>query len=441
LKSKHGLEFSPGELLDALGQPVGQAPVHDTPHVWPSGPKPGVYVTTSQDAIDNLLRRYEEATDGELVYAEEAGSHWDGSIELGKYGLSSKGLSRVPSGTLIIVGPLALTQESWKESADKLDWACIRAECDEHRVAVLIDTPTPDLMFKDIEMMVRSAAPEDDDGYTALAGVITDDGELKPRVPFVQESSAPVVEIMDAPLDVIPESVLPHLRQALERRPTGILTFGSSVLEEHRAIDLIAAMLPLTNGVGPVCRIKQQNRSTPAKDMMVPDAIKPLPFMPSIESAYAHGYRRMIVGAYFTRVDAMVKCSGEVLFLTGHYTLDATSAFMETGYGSRDGELELLLENLVAAVGVGVIKTRDEVVRIGDLFVPPTTSRPGSGRYGDITDFVAANRVVRWEDQLGQLLDTKQVSIAAAKKAFERLRGVEDFFAERSRSKKIGANT
>lgn len=35
-----------------------------------------MYVTTSQEAIDALLHRYDEATDGELVYAEAAGSGW-----------------------------------------------------------------------------------------------------------------------------------------------------------------------------------------------------------------------------------------------------------------------------------------------------------------------------------------------------------------------------
>lgn len=100
LKSKHGLDLSPQEIVEALSPPGIAANVH-APTVWPSGPGPGVYVTTSQDAINALLNRYEEATDGELVYAEGAGSHWEGSIDLGEYGLSSGGLSRVPSGTLL----------------------------------------------------------------------------------------------------------------------------------------------------------------------------------------------------------------------------------------------------------------------------------------------------------------------------------------------------
>jgi hypothetical protein len=45
---------------------------------------PGVYLTTSQDAIDALLEIYEDATDGAVVYAERAGNRWDSSIDLGE---------------------------------------------------------------------------------------------------------------------------------------------------------------------------------------------------------------------------------------------------------------------------------------------------------------------------------------------------------------------
>jgi hypothetical protein len=113
-----------------------------------------------------------------------------------------------------------------------------------------------------------------------LTGIVDDDGDLKLRHPFAGTPPAPLMIASDAPLDVVPPSVLPDLRLALSRRSTGILTFGCSVLVEHRAIDLIAAMLPLTESVGPAARIKPRNHGTPAKDMMVPDAVKVLPFLP-----------------------------------------------------------------------------------------------------------------------------------------------------------------
>ncbi len=66
---------------------------------------PGVYVTTSAAAIDAAMARYEEATDGGLVYAERAGSHWAGSIDLGERGLWSNGLNRLPGGLSLCSAP------------------------------------------------------------------------------------------------------------------------------------------------------------------------------------------------------------------------------------------------------------------------------------------------------------------------------------------------
>lgn len=434
LKSKHALVLSPQSILEALRPPVTGPAAVPAPAVWPSGPVPGVYLTTSQDAIDALLKRYEEATDGEVVYAEAAGAHWHGSIDLGQYGLSSSGLSRVPSGTLIVVGPLELNQESWGSSAEKLGWACMRVQSSGHRVAVLIDTPAPAQMFKDIELMLEEAAQEDPDIYKALAGVVSEEGALALRQPFAGPTPTAVALACDAPLDVVAQSVLPDLRRALSRRSTGILAFGSSIVQEHRAIDLIAAMLPLTDAVGPAARIKQRNRSTPEKDMMVPDAVKVLPFLPSVESAYAHGYRRMIVESSYTDVDTMVKYGDEVLFMMGSYGFDATNAFLETARFRSFDKLDQVLGKLIAAVGVGVMEVKGQKIRIGDLFVPGQAGQPLTDDFGVLSDFVSAGRTVRWEDELDKLLASKQVSLADIKSAFKRQLGMEDFFATRKQS-------
>jgi hypothetical protein len=68
LKRKFSAEFTPNELLSALAPSIpGSAGA--ALQVWPGGPGPGVYVTTSQQAINALMAVYEEATDGGLVYA------------------------------------------------------------------------------------------------------------------------------------------------------------------------------------------------------------------------------------------------------------------------------------------------------------------------------------------------------------------------------------
>lgn len=438
LRSRHNVELTPPQLIAALSPPGSPGPARSTPpQIWPTGPAPGVYITTSQEAIDALLQRYGEATDGELVYAEAAGSGWQGAIDLGEYGLSSNGLSRVPSGTLLVVGPLELNQQSWKSSAEKLEWACIRADLDGHRVAVLLDTPAPELMFKDVALMVRSAASDGDDWDKALTGIVTADGVLQPRVPFVQEVAAPVAAAVHAPTDVLPSSVLTGLQQALARRQRGLVVLGCSLLEEHWAIDLIAALLPMTASLGPAARIKARTRTTPAKDMMVPDSVKVLPVLPSIESAFAHGYRRMIVQPGYTDTEALLEYGDEVLFLMGAYGMEATNSFLEAARSCGFDLLRQLMEKLVAAVGVGVLQLKGRELRVGDLFAPQGAFPPAAAKFGEVQDFVYTHRSVRWEDELAHLLDSRQVTLAAAKKALKDERAVSAFFAARGKKSPV----
>lgn len=98
----HALSLPADELRQALEPKVISAL-----KVWPNGPIPGVYVTTSQEAIDAAIAKYEVATDGALLYAENAGRSSDAAIDLGEYGLFSRGMDRLPSGTLVVVGPLS----------------------------------------------------------------------------------------------------------------------------------------------------------------------------------------------------------------------------------------------------------------------------------------------------------------------------------------------
>lgn len=282
---KFDLQLSPSEILSAL-DPMSSGRSDTIPEIWPSGPDPGVYLTTSQAAIDALLARYEEATDGALVYAERAGSHWEGSIDLGEGGLWSHGLSRVPSGTLLIVGPIELDQQSWEDAAQHLEMACLKAQISGLRVAVLIESPTPQDICEDAYSLVMEAQEEGDDCDEALMGIVTEQGELVRRTPF-RNSWPPISSVSAAAsTDAIPSEVLPLLRAALKGRRTGMLLFGSFQIQTHFAIDLVAAGLALTDHLGPAARIMSRHRSTPAKDWLVPEAIRALPFLPSIQSAY-----------------------------------------------------------------------------------------------------------------------------------------------------------
>lgn len=76
LAHKHKHEVSSAELLQLLLPPADLQNA-STPQIWPAGPEAGVYVTTSQTAIDALVELYQEATDGAVFYAERAGAKHD----------------------------------------------------------------------------------------------------------------------------------------------------------------------------------------------------------------------------------------------------------------------------------------------------------------------------------------------------------------------------
>lgn len=248
LRAKFDLDFTHEQLLEALSPEAKDQ--SQLPHVWPSGPAPGVYLTTDQAAINALLEKYEEATDGEIIYAERAGGGWHGSVDLGEYGLWS--LARVPSGTLVIVGPVDLDQNSWSESADRLQMACINAHVNGHRVAVLINTPSPDWLCEDVLSMVRSCKDFEDEDQ-ALTGVVTSTGDLVAKTPFARQGPSPAYSkkaIHQPRTGAIPSAVLAHLEPALRSCRDGIVLIGSGVIAEHSTIDLVEHTLALTEHVG-----------------------------------------------------------------------------------------------------------------------------------------------------------------------------------------------
>lgn len=51
----------------------------------------------------------------------------------------------------------------------------MRAEMDGHRVGVLIDTPQPELMFRDAALAVQSVSPQSGECDPALAGIVTEE--------------------------------------------------------------------------------------------------------------------------------------------------------------------------------------------------------------------------------------------------------------------------
>lgn len=435
LRKRYAVDVSPLELLEAFS---GAVVTLSPPDIWPAGPVPGVYLTTSQDAIDALLEIYEDATDGAVVYAERAGNRWDSSIDLGEYGLWSSGLDRVPSGTLLIIGPLELDQQSWNDAAERLEMACNHALNFRHRIAVLLDTPTPETLHEDVRLMVASR-PDHSDHETALIGVVTDDGELEARTPFARPWP-PVQHLPDvATADAFPADIVDPLRTVLSERTSGLLLFGSAVIAEHSAMQLVAASLALTEHCGPAARIMPRHRSTPAEDWDVPEAIRQLPFLPSIESAYAQGYRRLIYHPSYTKCEQLLAYSNDALLISGTYGNEVMDVFMGTLRAGGIQKEEELLGRVVAIAATVPVPTKGGETVISDLYVANGASLDDVKKFKDIERFLSENLAVSWRDALSHLLDSGTVTAATVRKAFHRNHGIAAFLDERAKRKKTAA--
>jgi hypothetical protein len=434
LKKRYAVDMSPQELLEALSPP-GAVIARGAPHVWPTGPAPGVYITTSQHAIDALLDVYEDATDGAMVYAERAGNGWAGSIDLGEYGLWSTGLNRVPSGTLLIVGPLKLDQQSWNDAAERLEMACNHALNSGHRIAVLLDTPAPDTLHEDVRLLVTSR-PDHSDQETALIGVVTDDGELEARTPFAGPwpPMQQLTEVTTA--DAFPADIIGPLRTVLSECTSGLLLFGSAVVAEHSAMHLVAASLALTEHCGPAARIMPLHRSTPSKDWDVPEAIRQLPFLPSIESAYAQGYRRLIYQPSYTNSEQLLAYSNDALLISGTYGSDVMDVFMGTLRADGIQNEKELLGRVVAIAATVPLPTKGGETVISDLYAANGQPLDDVKNFEDIERFLSENLKVGWRDALSRLLDSGAITAAAVKKAFQRNHGIAAFLEERAKQKK-----
>ncbi|WP_423391984.1 hypothetical protein [Burkholderia sp. LMG 21824] len=438
LKKRYAVDMSPQELLVVLSPP-GAVVARRAPQIWPAGPVPGVYIATAQKAIDALLEVYEDATDGALLYAERAGNGCPSAIDLGEYGLWSSGLDRVPSGTLLVVGPLELDQQSWDETASRLETACKYALDSGHRVAVLLDSPTPEMLHQDVRLMVTSRDGHVDE-ETALIGIVTDEGELQSRVPFSEAwpTLEPVTPAGTA--DALPTPLMGPLRDALAERANGLLLFGSAVIAEHSAMDLVAASLALTAHAGPAARIMARHRSTPSKDWDVPEAIRQLPFLPSIESAYAQGYRRLIYHPSYTEPELLLKYSEDALLICGTFGADVMNVFMSTmrAGGGTDKEADLLTR-VVAIAATVPIPSNDGIKVIADLYVTTRTPIESMVTFEQVEQFLKDNLLTRWKDGLAGLLESGIVAPVDVKKAFPRNDGIKAFVDEYVKRKKSRA--
>ena len=408
LTHKYKHEVSSAELLQLLLPPADLQNA-SIPQIWPTGPEAGVYFTTSQAAIDALVDLYQEATDGAVFYAERAGAKHDAAINLGEDGLWSSGLERVPSGTLIVLGPVELDQQSWREASDRVEMACIRAESSGHRVAILFDTPMPTLLGADATMMLTDKGYDDLHEY--LVGTVAEDGTLQPGL--VQQYSVPLKGATVTNTRSLPRPVEEQLKAMLAKRQRGIIALGSIEDVENHGAKIGEAALALTEHLGLAARIMPRHRGTMSKFDQVPEAVGQLPFLASIESAHAQGYRRFLIDPRYTETEVLARFVDDSLFIACTYAATVDELAMCTA--EAKGRNPSLLPWLLAAVVVTPLQTQAGTEFLTDLYIGAEDAFVDDADH--VFDFVARHRTIRIEDQFKALVGKGAIDIAAAREA------------------------
>lgn len=396
LDKKYGYRVRAQDMLTVLQPSPSKTPAV-VPQIWPAGPRAGVYLATDLQAIQALVERYDDATDGALLYAENVGIDFENSIDLGEYGLWSNGLTRAPSGTLIVVGPIKLDQQSWRDAGERIEMACLTAVNGGHRVAILLDTPAPDDLAADVALLARE--PSHDDLDMSIVGWVAPDGELTAGGVW-REWRSPAIVPAVATTDLLPSNVTALLEKALDDRVNGILAFGSSVINENPGFELLEGALALTDHLGPAARIMSRHRSTMAKFDLVPHAVAQLPFLPSVESAHAQGYRRFVVDPNYTRGETFARFQGDSMFLVATYAPDVEGVVMALARRRSHSDWVALLEHLIAAVAITPLTFSAGKTALCDVYVNTGQHVLVDATDDTVLDIPVERRAIRNEDQI-----------------------------------------
>lgn len=427
LKVKHGVAVTPKALERALLSE--RAPERMATTIWPDGPMPGLYVATSEEAVDAAIRRYQAATDSALTYTEGLGADSGSAINLGDSGLFSPGLSRLPSGTLLVLGPLLLVQESWRDHSDRMICASNLVQDASVRVIVLVETPQPANLHRDIDLLLRLDIDDPQEVVTDVLGIVTEDGEMLVKEPFVDRHALLPAAQTFTTTRQLPEALSRALEEGVRRRPFGCVVLGTGFFATE-AKGLLEATIPLTDHAGPAARVIANDRIGYGGEAPLSEYFRGLPVLPSIESAHAHGYRRIIIERPdLSSVQAMAPYTRDTCFL-----VEASAACDVETVWSR-----LYVEHwanscppdaIVALLAVQFVKTKRETLAICDAYIGSGLPGASSIMDDEFSDQLLHHRFLRWQDQAVDLLSAGRVSVQQLKKSL-RHPGLEEFLSAR----------
>ena len=395
------------------------------PRLWRTGPPPGIYVTPSWDAANAAVARYTTDTGGADCYADNHLTRSANVVALGQScpwqsdtGIFATRLHQAPSGTLIVIGPIRLTQFDWIWVAEKVHEACRLVLACGHRVILVIETPREDLLRGDLALTLKSGDYDARYAESALRGTVGAEGALTEVAPFRESRSRPVFTRVPAAQELVPEALRLLLDIALKRRRRGLLVVSGRRSSVERELMFKAALLA-TCHEGPVALVLSSYDGEIEEHLEVASADSDpklrrsrrfpyLPLFPSVASAYESGYRRIACWGDLADGD-LLKYVNDVCFVICAHGAEAKEAFsLGTGAGQH-ASLWDLLEGVIAVLSWGTLRGKRGRFPIYDAYVP-TRDPIDRNLHEAVWEGLHAHRQLRWEQQVHSLLAAGEVS-------------------------------
>jgi hypothetical protein len=198
-----GVTLNPMAVLGALALPSPATP----PVLWSSGPPTGVYITTSCHAAQAAIAHYTAATRGAASFTDWRRLKGEHTFELQPsrdhaglttagaeghrepVGIFSSELAKQPSGSLIAIGPIALSQYEGFPSAERLHEALLVSEFG-HRIIAVVRTPQPAHLMVDVTRAMDVPEYFDQDYVRSmLRGTVELDGSLTVQPPRIAQAA------------------------------------------------------------------------------------------------------------------------------------------------------------------------------------------------------------------------------------------------------------
>lgn len=388
------------EILEALQvRPPGPPPLD----VWPEGPLSGVYVTLETQGAVRAIEEYDAYTNGGAqFFTDKLALEHDSAIELAEYGLFANGMRKLPSGTLIVRCPVDLAQDNWDDARATADIACQLALYHRLRVILVVETSSPEDLYRDLYSLVREVE-YGEELVLALRGYVSDEGELIDDAsrftrPRGIEGRRTLTNVPPLP----PANVEAAIRRAFARGlDHGLYVFGHLSRDDVTTSMLRQALL-LTEHLGPACRV-EASADDMKKTREADRRLLELPSAPSVQAAIARGYRRILMESFWGRAEGLLGTADKAMIMAGVRDSEAAGAVLRSVMVPSNTEPEAV-KRVEAVVCTTKLPFKGEEHWIVDAYYQAEQESLELPAPTDLFKFVLNHRSIKAEEDLQQLV-------------------------------------